>query len=93
MELKDTQPMTGIYFLYSDGNHKFYDTLDTYQYPTLRKGQILMSNPLIAKANLKKFEVDFLTKVQQAALEDANWVRRKEELENMEKEGKELPKQ
>ena len=91
LELKETQPM--ICFLYSDGNHEFYDTLDTYQHPTLRKGQILMSNAIIAKANLKKFEVEFLTKVQQAALEDADWVHRKEELEYMEKEGKELPKQ
>ena len=91
LELKETQPM--ICFLYSDGNHEFYDTLDTYQHPTLGKGQILMSNTIIAEANLKKFEVDFLTKVQQAALEDADWVRRKEELEYMEKEGKELPKQ
>ena len=91
LELKETQPM--ICFLYSDGNHEFYDTLDIYQHPTLRKGQILMSNAIIAKANLKKFEVDFLTKVQQAALEDADWVGRKEELEYMEKEGKELPKQ
>ena len=90
LELKETQPM--ILFLYSDGNHEFYDTLDTYQHRTLRKGQILMSNAIIAKGNLKKFEVDFLTKVKQAALEDADRVRRKEELEYMEKEGKELPK-
>ena len=52
-----------------------------------------MSNAIIAKAKMKMFEVDFLTKVQQAALEDADWVGRKEELEYMEKEGKELPKQ
>ena len=52
-----------------------------------------MSNAIIAKANLKKFEVDFLTKVQQAALEDTDWVRRKEELEYMKKKEKELPKQ
>ena len=52
-----------------------------------------MSTAIIAKANLKKFEIDFLTKVWQAAVEDAEWVRRKEELEYMEKEGKELPKQ
>ena len=91
LELKETQPM--ICFLYSDGNHEFYDTPDTYHHLTLRKGQILMSNAIIAKANLKKFEVDFLTKVLQVALEDADWVHRKEELEYLEKEGKKLPKQ
>ena len=52
-----------------------------------------MSNAIIAKANMKKFEVDFLTKVQQAVLEDADWVPRKEELDYMEKEGREVPKQ
>ena len=52
-----------------------------------------MSNAIIAKANLKIFKVNFLTKVQQAALEDADWVRRKEELEYIEKKEKELPKQ
>ena len=33
LEFKETQPM--ICFLYSDGNHELYDTLDTYQHPTL----------------------------------------------------------
>ena len=91
LELKETQPM--ICFLNSDGNHEFYDTLDTYHYPTLRREQILISNAIIAKANLKKFEIDFLTKVWQAAMKDTDWVRRKEEIEYMEREGKELPKQ
>ena len=89
LELKETQPM--ICFLYSDRNHEFYDTPDIYHHPTLQRGQILMSNAIIAKANLKNFKVNFLTKVQQAALEDADWVRRKEELEYMEKEEKKLP--
>ena len=57
LELKETQPT--ICFLYSDGNYEFYDTPDTYHHPTLRKGQVLISNAIIAKANLKKFEVDF----------------------------------
>ena len=85
LELKETQPM--ICFLYSDGNHEFYETPDAYHHPTLQRGQILMSNAIIAKANLKEYGFNFLTKVQQAVLEDADWVRRNEELEYMEKEG------
>lgn len=61
--------------------------------PTLRKGQSLMSNLIITKANLKKLEVNFLKKVQRAALKDGKWVYRKEELEYMEKEEEKLPKQ
>ena len=33
LELKATQPR--IRFLYSDRNHEFYETLDTYHHPTL----------------------------------------------------------
>ena len=91
LEFQETQPT--ICFLDSDGNHEFYNTVDTYHHPTLRRGQILMSNAIIAKANLKKFEIDFLIKVRQAAIEDTDWVRRKEELEYVEEERKGLSKQ
>ena len=52
-----------------------------------------MSNAIIAKAHLKKFKVYFLTKVHQAALEEAHLVRKIEGLEYIEKKGKELPRQ
>ena len=52
-----------------------------------------MFEAIITKANLKTFEVDFWVKVPQAALEDEEWIRRKEQLEYLEQEGKELPQQ
>ena len=79
LQLKETKPT--ICFLYSNGNYKFYNTSDTYHHPIFQRGQVRMSNTIIAKANLKKFEVHFFNKVPQAALEDADWIRRKEELE------------
>ena len=90
-ELKEVQPT--IYFLQADGNHQFYDSFDINQYPILRKGQVLLSKVIIAKARLRKFEEDFLSSVKEAAMEDENWMRRKEELETLTKEEKELPKQ
>jgi len=91
VELKDVQPM--ICFLQADGNHQFYDPFDINQHSILRKGQVLLSNAIIAKASLRKFEEDFLSSVKKAAMEDENWMRRKEELETLTKEEKELPKQ
>ena len=90
-ELKEVQPM--ICFLQADGNHQFYDPFDINQHPVLRKCQVLLCNAIIAKASLRKFEEDFLSTVKEAAIEDGNWMRRKEELETLTKEEKELPKQ
>jgi len=90
-ELKEVQPM--ICFLQADGNNQFNDPFDINQHPILRKGQVLLSNAIIAKASLIKFQEDFLSSVIEAAREDENWMRRREELETLRKEEKELPKQ
>jgi len=91
LELKEIQPT--ICFLQADGNHEFYDFSDINQHPILRKGQVLLSNTIIAKANLKGFEADFLAKVREMAEEDLGWMQRKKELESLKEKGKELPKQ
>jgi len=91
LELKETQPT--ICFLQADGNHQFYDSSDINQPPILRKGQELLSNTIIAKANLKGFEANFITKVRELAEEDLGWRQRKEKLESLKEKGKELPKQ
>ena len=54
---------------------------------------MLLSNTIIAKANLKGFEPDFLAKVREMAEEDLGWMQRKEELESLKEKRKELPKQ
>jgi len=91
VELKETQPT--ICFLQADGNHVFYDSSNINQHPILPKGQVLLSNTIIAKANLKGFEADFVAKVRELAEEDLGWMQRKEELETLKEKGKELPKQ
>jgi len=91
VELKETQPP--ICFLQADGNHKFYDSPDINQHPILRKGQVLLSNTIIAKANLKGFEAEFLAKVSEMGEEDLDWMQRKKELESLKEKGKERAKQ
>jgi len=91
LELKETQPT--ICFLQADGNHEFYDSSDINQHPILHKGQVLLSNTIIAKADLKGFDADFLAKVREMAEEDLGWMQHKQELESLKEKGKELPKQ
>jgi len=90
-ELKEVQPT--ICFLQADGNHQLYDPFDIDQHPISHKGQVLLSKAIITKASLRKFEDNFLSSVKEAAMEDENWMPRKEELEILTKEEKELPKQ
>jgi len=79
VELKEVQPM--ICFLQVDGKDQFHDPFDINGHPVLRKGQVLLYNPIIAKASVRKFAEDFLSTVKEVAMEDENWMRRKEELE------------
>jgi len=91
LELKETQPT--ICFLQANGNHELYDSSDINQYPILRKGQVLLSYTIIAKADLKGFDADFLAKVREMAEEDLGWMQRKKELESLKEKEKEYPKQ
>ena len=91
VELKAVQQM--ICFLQADGNHQFYNPFDINQYPILHKDHVLLSNAIIANTKLRKFEGDCLSSVKEAAIEDENWMRGKEELETLTNEEKELNKQ
>jgi len=75
LELKETQPT--ICLLQANGNHEFYYSSDINQHPILRKGQVLLSNTIIAKADVKGFDADFLAKVREMAEEDLGWIQRK----------------
>ena len=90
LELKEVQPK--ICFLQTDGNHQDYDTSDMDHHPVLRKGQILLSNAIITKANLRKFVEGFILSIREAAEGDEGWTWRKKELENLKEKRKELPK-
>jgi len=79
LELKETQPM--ICFDQANANHEFYDSSDINQQRILRKGQVLLSNTIIAKAGLKGFDADFLAEVREISEDDLGWMQRKKELE------------
>jgi len=91
LKLKENQPR--IYFLQGDGNYQFYDFSDIYQHPILPKGQVLISNTIIAEANLKGFEADFFTKVGELAEEHLDWMKRGEGWESLKEKRKKLSKQ
>jgi len=71
----------------------FDDSSDINQDGIPCKGQLLFSNTISAKANLKGFEADFVAKVREMAEANLGWMQQKEELKTLKEKGKERPKQ
>ena len=61
-------------------------------HPLAKAERTLMSNAIISKANIKKFEIDFLTQVRTVAESDEDWIGLRKELEKLRDDGKEFPK-
>ena len=89
-ELKEVQPT--IDFLQADGNYQLNDPFDIDYHSILSKGKVHLSKAIITKVTLQKFEEDFVTSVKEMAKENENWIQRKEKLETLLQQGKELLK-
>ena len=87
----DAQPM--ICFLQADSSkNEYFDVEDIGNYPRLRQEQVLMSSTSISQVEMKVFEADFISTVITASEKDQKWRARERELDRLENEGKEFPK-
>src|SRR5437588_7178392 len=92
--LETTEVVPTISCLQADAsNNEYFDTSDEAHHARLKEGIVLMSNAIIAKIEIRKFAVEFLDQVKDAAKQDQEWLDRKEELEKLSIRGKALPKQ
>jgi len=82
-----------ICFLQADSNkNKYFDVEDIGNHPRLRQEHVLMSSAIISQVEMKVFEADFIATVVVASQRDQEWTTREGELEKLENEGKEFPK-
>ena len=89
--VSDCKPM--ICFLQADHkDNEYFDAEDMGRHPRLLKEHILMSSAIISQVEQKNFDADFITKVLAASENDQEWQERRAELERLENEGKEFPK-
>src|SRR5437899_6055572 len=92
--LETTEVVPTISFLQADAsNNEYFDTSDEIHHARLQEGIVLISNAIIAKVEIRKFAVEFLDQVKDAAKQDQEWLVRKEELERLSIQGKARPKQ
>src|SRR5437879_4449924 len=92
--LETTEVVPTISFLQADAsNNEYFDTSDEAHHARLKEGVVLMSNAIIEKVEIRKFAVEFLDQVKEAAKQDQEWLGRKEELRRLVIQGKALPKQ
>jgi len=91
ISVTDAQPM--ICFLQADSNkNEYFDVEDIGNHPRLRQEYVLMSSAIISRVQMKVFEADFIATVVAASERDQEWMARKGELEKLDNEGKEFPK-
>jgi len=91
ISVTDAQPM--ICFLQADSNNnEYFDVEDIGNHPRLRQEHVLMSRAIMSQVEMKVFEADFIARVVAASERDQEWTARKGELERLENEGKEFPK-
>jgi len=80
-------------FLQADSdNNEYFDVEDIGNHPRLRQKHVLMSSAIISEGEMKVFEADLIATVVAASARDQEWTARKRELERLENEGKEFPK-
>src|ERR1700709_2536568 len=90
-DLKAQRPT--VCFLQANYNmNQYFDKHDEENSPRFNTEIEMLSNAIIAKAELKKFDVDFLRKVKEAATKDEEWVMRRQELERLRNKGTDPPK-
>jgi len=89
--ITDAQPM--ICFLQADStNNEYFDVEDISNHSRLRQEHVLMSSVINSQVEMKVLEADFIATVIVASDRDQEWTAGKRELEKLENEGKEIPK-
>ena len=73
-------------------NNEYFNAEDMGRHPRLQKEHVLMSSAIISPVETKNFDAEFISKVRMASKEDQEWQERLAELEKLEVEGKEFPK-
>ena len=73
-------------------NNEYFNAEDMGRHPRLWKEHVLMSSAIISQVETKNFNAEFISKVRTASKEDQEWQERLSELQKLEVEGKEFPK-
>jgi len=90
-QVTDAQPI--ICFLEADSSsNEYFDAEDIGNHARLREEHVLSSRAIISQVEMRVFKVDFISMAVTASKRDQEWMARKEELNRLENEGKEFPK-
>jgi len=91
MSVTNAQPM--ICFPQADSSeNKYFDREDISNHPRLREEHVLMANAFISQVEMEVFEADFMSKVAMVTEKDQEWIVREKELDSLEHEKQEFPK-
>ena len=91
--IKSTQTIPQIRFL--NANHKdneYLDNADLARHLRAQRNKLMMTNAVITKVDMRKYNTEFIEKVHEASNQDQEWQERKTELRELEQHRFQLPK-
>ena len=81
--IKSNQTIPQISFLHA--NHKaneYFDNADLARHLTAQRSKLRMTNTVVTKVDMRKYNADFIEKVHKASKQDQDWQERKMNSEN-----------
>ena len=91
--IKSNQTIPQISFLHA--NHKeneYFDNTDLPRHLRAQRSKPKMTNTVVTKVDMRKYNANFIEKVHEASKQDQDWQERKTELRELEKCRLQLPK-
>ena len=91
--IKTNQTIPQISFL--QANHKdneYFENADLVRHLRAQRNKLMMTNAVITKVDMRKYNTEFIERVHEASKQDQQWQERKMELRELEQHRFQLPK-
>ena len=91
--IQSNQTTPQICFL--QANHeenKYFDNADLARHLRAQRNKLMMTNPVVTKMDMRKYNVEVIERVHEASKQDQDWQGRKMELNELKQHGLQMPK-
>ena len=72
--------------------NEYFDHTDLARHLRAQNNKLMMSNAIITKVDMRKYNLEFIERVHEASRQDQDWQERKIELNELKKHSLQMPK-
>ena len=92
--IKSNQTIPQISFLHANyKENEYFDNTDLSRHLRAQRSKLMMTNTVVTKVDMGKYNADFIDKVHEASKQDQDWQVRKTQLRELEQPHLQLPNQ